>query len=123
MPSLVEKVASVVPREVGERVLCAAYVPGSRSSAGAAVIAVSDRHLYVAPRAAFLSRGAWRARPLGDVRIEPTSRGMLGLGPARGFEIFEDDASALVFELETRKEAQEFRRAFGPRLAPRAAGR
>jgi hypothetical protein len=119
MPTLVEKVASVVPREVGERVLCAAYVPGSRSSVGSAVIAVSDRHLYVAPRAAFLSRGAWRARPLGDVRIEPTSRGLLGLGPARGFEIFEDDASALTFELETRKEAQEFRKAFGPRLAPR----
>jgi hypothetical protein len=117
MPTLVEKIASVVPREVGERVLCAAYVPGSRSSVGSAVIAVSDRHLYVAPRAAFLSRGAWRARPLSDVRIEPAGRGLLGLGPARGFEIFEDDASALTFELETRKEAQEFRKAFGQRLA------
>jgi hypothetical protein len=116
MPSLVAKVASIVPREVGERVLCAAYVSGSRSSVGSAVIAVSDRQFYVAPRAAFLSRGAWRARHLGDVRIEASSTGLLGLGPARRFEVFEDDASALVFELETRKEAQEFRKALGPRL-------
>ncbi len=118
MPSLVAKVAAVVPRESGERVLCAAYVSGSRSSVGSAVIAVSDRHLYVAPRAAFLSRGAWRARSLGDVRIE-SSRGLLGLGSARRFEIFEDDSSALVFELETSKEAKEFRNAFGPRLVGR----
>jgi hypothetical protein len=119
MPSLVVKVASVVPRESGERVLCAAYVSGSRSSVGSAVIAVSDRHLYVAPRAAFLSRGAWRARSLGDVRIESRARGVLGLGPARRFEVFEDDAPALVFELETSKEAKEFRKALGPRVVGR----
>jgi hypothetical protein len=116
MPSLIAKIASVVPRESGERVLCAAYVSGAHSSVGSAVIAVSDRHLYVAPRAAFLSRGAWRARHLNDVRIESGSRSLLGLGSARRFEVFEDDASALVFELETSKEAKEFRKAFGPRL-------
>jgi hypothetical protein len=116
MPSLVAKITSVVPRESGERVLCAAYVSGARSSVGSAVIAVSDRHLYVAPRAAFLSRGAWRARRLNDVRIESGSRSLLGLGSGRRFEVFEDDASALVFELETSKEAKEFRKAFGPRL-------
>lgn len=116
MPSLVAKVASVVPRESGERVLCAAYVSGSRSSVGSAVIAVSDRHLYVAPRAAFLSRGAWRARRLSDIRIEARARGLLGLGSGRGFEVFEEEASALAFELETRKEAREFRNAFGSRI-------
>jgi hypothetical protein len=116
MPSLVAKVASIVPREVGERVLCAAYVSGSGSSIGSAVIAVSDLHLFSAPRAAFLSRGAWRARRLDGVRIESGSRGLLGLGSARRFEVFEEDASALVFELETRKEALAFRNAFGRRV-------
>ena len=119
MASLVSKVASIVPREVGERVLCAAYVSGSGSSIGSAVIAVSDRRLFIAPRAAFLSRGAWRARLLNDVRIESGSRGLLGPGSARRFEVFEADASALVFELETRKEAVAFRKAFGRRLLPR----
>jgi hypothetical protein len=119
MASLVSKVASIVPREMGEHVLCAAYVSGSGSSVGSAVIAVSDRHLFVAPRAAFLSRGAWRARRLDDVRIESGSQRSIGLTVARKFEVFEDDGSALVFELETRKEAQQFRKAFGRRLAPR----
>jgi hypothetical protein len=41
---------------------------------------------------------------------------LLGPGSGRRFEVFEDDASALVFELETSKEAKEFRKAFGPRL-------
>jgi len=119
MTSLVSKVASIVPREVGERVLCAAYVSGSGSSIGSAVVAVSDRHLFVAPRAAFLSRGAWRARRLDDVRIESGSRRSIGLAVARKFEVFEDDGSALVFELESRKEAQEFRKAFGRRVVPK----
>jgi hypothetical protein len=119
MASLVSKVAAIVPREVGERVLCAAYVSGSGSSIGSAVIAVSDRHLFIAPRAAFLSRGAWRARRLNDVRIESGSHGLLRPGSARRFEVFEEDASALVFELETRKEALAFRKAFGRRLLPR----
>jgi hypothetical protein len=118
MASLVSKVASIVPREVGERVLCAAYVSGSGSSIGSAVIAVSDRHLFIAPRAAFLSRGAWRAPLLNDVRIESGSRGLLGLGSVRRFEVFEEE-SALVFELESRQEALAFRKAFGRRLLPR----
>ena len=119
MASLVSKVTSIVPREMGEHILCAAYVSGSGSSVGSAVIAVSDRHLFIAPRAAFLSRGAWRARRLDDVRIESGSKRSIGLTVARKFEVFEDDGSALVFELETRKEAQQFRKAFGRRLAPK----
>jgi hypothetical protein len=120
MASLVSKVASIVPREAGEHVLCAAYVSGSGSSIGSAVVAVSDRHLFIAPRAAFMSRGAWRARRLDDIRIESGSRRSIGFAVRRRFEIFEDDGSALVFELETRKEAQEFQKAFGRRVVPRS---
>ena len=116
MTSLAVKVGEIVPRESGERVLCAAYVSGSRSSIGSAVIAVSDRNLYFAPRSAFLSRGAWRTRRLDDVRIESIARRSMGFGVARRFEILEEDGSAFFFELEQKKEAKEFRRAFGKRL-------
>ena len=116
MTSLVVKVGEIVPRESGERVLCAAYVSGSGSSIGSAVIAVSDRMLYFAPRSAFLSRGAWRTRRLDDVRIESVARRSKGFGVARRFEILEEDGSAFFFELEQKKEAKEFRRAFGKRL-------
>jgi hypothetical protein len=118
MTSLVAKVGSIVPRESGERVLCAAYVSGSGSSIGSAVIAVSDRHLFFAPRSAFLSRGAWRTRRLDDVRIESIARRSMGFGVARRFEVLEEDGSAFFFELEQKKEAKEFRRALGKRLAP-----
>jgi len=120
MTSLVAKVGSIVPRESGERVLCAAYVSGSGSSIGSAVIAVSDRHLFFAPRSAFLSRGAWRTRRLDDVRIESTARRSMGFAVARRFEVLDEDGSAFFFELEQKKEAKEFRRAFGRRLAPRS---
>jgi hypothetical protein len=119
MTSLVAKVGSIVPRESGERVLCAAYVSGSGSSIGSAVIAVSDRHLFFAPRSAFLSRGAWRTRRLDDVHIESGPRGALGLAVSRRFEVLDEDGSAFFFELEQKKEAMEFRRAFGRRLAPK----
>jgi hypothetical protein len=119
MTSLVAKVGSIVPRESGERVLCAAYVSGSGSSIGSAVIAVSDRNLYFAPRSAFLSRGAWRTRRLDEVRIESGSRGALGLAVSRRFEVLDEDGSAFFFELEQKKETKEFRRAFGRRLAPK----
>lgn len=115
MPSLVAKVGSVVPREPGERVLCAAYVSGVESSVGSAVIVVSDRQLFVAPRSAFLSRGAWRARRLDDVRIESSTRRSMGFTVAHRFEIFDADGSRLAFELEKKKEAQEFRRALARR--------
>jgi hypothetical protein len=119
LESLVAKVASVVPRESGERVLCAAYVSGSGSSIGSAVIAVTDRHLFFAPRSAFLSRGAWRTRRLDDVLIESSTRRSMGLPVARRFEVLDDDGSGLFFELEKKKEAAEFRRALGRRLIPR----
>jgi hypothetical protein len=117
MTSLVAKVGSIVPRESGERVLCAAYVSGSGSSIGSAVIAVSDRHLFFAPRSAFLSRGAWRTRRLDDVRIESSARRSISLAGARRFEVIDEDGYAFFFELEQRKEAAEFRKAFGRRLA------
>ena len=116
MPSLVAKVTSVVPRESGERVLCAAYVSGSRSSVGL------RRHRGVGSPS--LRRAAGRV-PVSRCVASPAPHrcphrvgltGLLGLGSARRFEVFEDDASALVFELETSKEAKEFRKAFGPRL-------
>jgi hypothetical protein len=119
LESLVAKVGDIVPRESGERVLCAAYVSGSGSSIGSAVIAVSDRHLFFAPRSAFLSRGAWRTRRLDEVRIESGSRRALGLGVSRRFEVLDDDGSAFFFELEQKKEASEFRRALGRRLVPK----
>jgi hypothetical protein len=119
MTPLVAKVGEIVPRESGERLLCAAYVSGSGSSIGSAVIAVSDRQLFFAPRSAFLSRGAWRTRRLDDVRIESGSRGVLGLGASRRFEVLDEDGSAFFFELDQRKEASEFRRAFARRLVPK----
>jgi hypothetical protein len=119
MTSLVSKVGEIVPRESGERLLCAAYVSGSGSSIGAAVIAVSDRQLFFAPRSAFLSRGAWRTRRLDDVRIESGSRGVLGLGASRRFEVLDEDGSAFYFELGENKEASQFRRALARRLVPK----
>jgi hypothetical protein len=116
MTSLVAKVGEIVPRESGERVLCAAYVSGKGSSIGSAVIAVSDRHLFFAPRSAFLSRGAWRTRRLDDVRVESIARRSMGFGVARRFEILEEDGSAFFFELGEKKAASEFRRALSRRL-------
>ena len=119
MTSLVAKVGAIVPRESGERLLCAAYVSGKGSSIGSAVIAVSDRHLFVAPRSAFLSRGAWRTRRLDDVRVESGARGLLGLGISHRFEVLDEDGSAFFFELGEKREASEFRRALARRLVPR----
>jgi hypothetical protein len=119
MTTLVVKIGSVVPRESGERMICAAYVSATESSIGSAVIAVSDRQLFFAPRSAFLSRGAWRTRRLDAVRIESSKRRSLGFPVAQRFEIFDADGSPLAFELGARKDAQEFRKAFGRRLAPR----
>jgi hypothetical protein len=118
MASLATKIASIVPLEQGERVLCAAYVSGAGSSIGSAVVAVSERRLFFAPRSAFLSRGAWRARHLDDVRIESSARRSVGFAVAHRFEIFDAEGSPLSFEFG-KKEAKEFRRAFGRRLVPR----
>jgi hypothetical protein len=118
MASLTAKVESIAPLESGERVLCAAYVSGGGSSIGSAVIAVSDRNLFFAPRSAFLSRGAWRARRLHDVRIESKARRSLGFAVAYRFEIFDAEGTQLSFELGKKQEAKEFRSAFGRRLAP-----
>jgi hypothetical protein len=119
MTSLVSKLEPFVPRESGERVLCAAYVSGKGSSIGSAVVAVSDRQVFFAPRSAFLSRGVWRSRRLDDVRVESSTRRSMGFPVAHRFEVFEDQGSALIFELGTKKEAKEFQRALGRRLAPR----
>jgi len=116
MASLVDKVGSLLPLESGERILCAAYVPASGTSIGSAVIAVSDRRLLFAPRSAFLSVGAWASRQLSDVRIK-SSRRRSGFTVTHRFEIVDADGSALVFEFE-RREAGDFRKAIGRRLAP-----
>lgn len=115
MASLIAKVGSTAPLEPGERILCAAYVSGTGSSIGPALIAVSDRRLLHAPRSAFLSRGAWRAQRLDEVRLEFGTRRTLGLAVAHRFVIVDADGSTLTFELE-KKEAGEFRRAFGRRM-------
>ena len=116
MTSLIAKVGSIAPLEPGERVLCAAYVSGTRSSIGAALVAVTDRRLLHAPRSAFLSRGAWRAKRLDEVQVELSTRRSLGLAAARTFEVVDADGFPITFELEKRKDAGEFRKAFERRL-------
>jgi hypothetical protein len=119
MTSLIAKVGSIAPLEPGERVLCAAYVSGTGSSIGAALIAVSDRRVLHAPRSAFLSRGAWRAKRLDEVRVESITRRSFGLASARRFEIIDADGFPLSFEIEKRKDARAFSDALGRRLVTR----
>lgn len=116
MASLVAKVGSIAPLEPGERVLCAAYVSGTGSSIGSALVAVSDRRLLHAPRSAFLARGSWRAQNLDDVRLEFSTRRSLGFVAAHRFVVIDADGFPLTFEIEQKKEAGEFRKAFGRRL-------
>jgi hypothetical protein len=119
MASLIAKVGAIAPLEPGERVLCAAYVSGTRSSIGAALIAVSDRRLLHAPRSAFHSRGAWRAKRLDEIRVGSRTRRSLGLAAAHQFEIIDVDGSGMAFELENRKDARAFNEALGRRLVAR----
>jgi hypothetical protein len=119
MASLIGKVGAIAPLEPGERVLCAAYVAGTRSSIGAALIAVSDRRLLHAPRSAFHSRGAWRAMRLEEIRVESRTRRSLGLAAGHQFEIVGVDGSGMAFELDKRKDA----RAFNDALAGRSVAR
>jgi hypothetical protein len=116
MTSLVAKVGSIAPLEPGERILCAAYVSGTTSSIGAALIAVTDRRLLHAPRSGFLSRGAWRAKRLDEVRVESSTRRSLGLAAAHRFEVVDAEGFPITFELEKRRDAGEFRKAFERRL-------
>jgi hypothetical protein len=120
MDPLIAKVRAIAPLEPGERVLCAAYVSGTRSSIGAALIAVSDRRLLHAPRSAFHSRGAWRAMRLDGIRVESRARRSLGLAAARQFEIIGVDGSGMAFELENRKDARAFNGALGRCLVVRS---
>jgi hypothetical protein len=119
MTSLIAKVGSIAPLEPGERILCAAYVSGTTSSMGAALVAVTDRRFLHAPRSAFLSRGAWRGKRLDEVRVESTARRSFGLGSGRRFEIIDADGFPLSFELEKRNDARAFTDALGRRLATR----
>jgi hypothetical protein len=116
MASLIAKVGSSAPLEPGERILCAAYVSGTGSSIGSALVAVSDRRLLHAPRSAFLSRGAWLAQNLDDVRLEFSTRRSLGFAAAHRFVVVDADGFPLSFEIEQKKEAGEFRKAFGRRF-------
>jgi hypothetical protein len=116
MTSLIAKVGSIAPLEPGERVLCAAYVSGTGSSIGAALVAVTDRRLLHAPRSAFLSRGAWRAKRLEEVQVESSTRRSLGFAAARRFAVVDADGFPITFELAKRKDASEFRKAFERRL-------
>ena len=119
MTSLIAKVGSIAPLEPGERILCAAYVSGTTSSIGAALVAVTDRRFLHAPRSAFLSRGAWRAKRLDEVRVESSVRRSFGLASGRRFEIIDADGFPLSFELEKRNEARAFTDALGRRLVAR----
>ena len=116
MTSLAAKVGPVVPCESGERILCAAYVSGKESTIGSVVVAVSDRHVFFAPRSAFLSRGAWRSKRLDEVRIESSTRRSLGIPVAHRFDVFDADGSPFAFEIETKKDAREFRKALRRRM-------
>jgi hypothetical protein len=116
MATLIAKVGSIAPLEPGERILCAAYVSGAGSSIGPALVAVSDRRILHAPRSAFHSRGSWRAQYLEDVRLEFSTRRSMGLAAAHRFVVLDADGFPLTFELEQKKEAGEFRKAFGRRL-------
>jgi hypothetical protein len=108
MTSLIAKVGSAAPLEPGERILCAAYVSGTGSSIGSALVAVSDRRLLHAPRSAFLSRGAWRAQRLDEVRVESSTRRSFGIAAAHRFAIIDAEGFPLSFELEKRKDARAF---------------
>jgi hypothetical protein len=119
MSSLIAKVGSIAPLEPGERILCAAYVSGTGSSIGSALIAVSDRRLLHAPRSAFLSRGAWCAKRLDEVRVVSSTRRSMGLAAAHRFAIEDADGFPLTFELESRKDARAFRDALGRRSVAR----
>jgi hypothetical protein len=116
MTSLVAKVGSIAPLEPGERVLCAAYVSGTGSSIGAVLIAVTDRRLLHAPRSSFLSRGAWRVQRLDEVRVESSTRRSLGLAAAHHFQVVDSEGFPITFELEKRRDAGEFWKAFERRL-------
>jgi hypothetical protein len=119
MTSLIAKVGSIAPLEPGERILCAAYVSGATSSIGAALIAVTDRRFLHAPRSAFLSRGAWRAKRLDEVRVESSTRRSLGLAGSHRFQVVDVDGFPITFELETRKDAKAFSDALGRRQVTR----
>jgi hypothetical protein len=119
MSSLIAKVGSIAPLEPGERILCAAYVSGTTSSIGAALVAVTDRRFLHAPRSAFLSRGAWRAKRLDEVRVESTTRSSLGLAASRRFALVDADGFSITFELEKRRDARAFSDALGRRVVTR----
>jgi hypothetical protein len=119
MATLIAKVGAIAPLEPGERILCAAYVSGTSSSIGAALIAVSDRRLLHAPRSAFHTRGAWHAKRLDEIRVESRTRRSMGLAAARQFEIIGVDGPDMVFKLENRKDARAFNDALGRRLVAR----
>jgi len=147
MSSLVAKVGSVVPIEPGERLLAAAYVPaigrlGSGASGnqvlrrrrpgeptrsgekmGPSVVAVSDRRFLFAPRSAFLSASSWRARRLEDVRVEVSRRRSVGFVVAHRSEVLDAEGTPVMFELDRKKDAEDFRRAFARRLVRHGTGR
>ena len=144
--SLVAKVGSVVPIEPGERLLAAAYVPaigkgpdasGNRvirrhqpaepttpgERMGPSVVAVSNRRFLFAPRSAFLSASSWRTRRLEDVRVQVSKRRSLGFVVGHRFEILPTDGMPVTFELDQKKDAATFRKAFERRLVHHGAGR
>ena len=119
MASLISKVGAIAPLEPGERVLCAAYVTGTRSSIGAAL----DRRVGspAPPRPAVrlpLTRSLAREAPRRDPRrvAHPAS---LGFAAAHQFEIIGVDGSGMAFELENRKDAKAFNDALARRLVTR----
>jgi hypothetical protein len=127
MATLVEKIGSTLPLEPGERILCAAFVrsiastrgPNSERARGPSIVAVSNRRLLFAPKTAFLSVGAWEERRLEQARVESGTRRSLGFPVRYWFEVTEPGRTPRVFDVE-RKEAKEFRAAFGRRAVAKA---
>jgi hypothetical protein len=116
MASLVDRIRPVVLLEGGERLLCAAYARSTAGpTVGPAIVAVSDRRLLIAPRSAFLSASAWTRRPLGEIRVVTAPRARFGMVVGRRFEMLDSAGTSVVFEVEHRKDAGEFQKAFARR--------
>lgn len=106
MASLVDKIRPVALLEQGERLVCASF--GRSPAVGRSIVAVSDRRLFIAPRSAFLSSGAWARRRLEELRVVTTPRTRFGMVVGRRFELLDDAGESVVFEVDDPKDARAF---------------
>lgn len=112
MASLLDKIRPVALLEPGERLVCASFVIARVGpTVGPSVIAVSDRRLFVAPRSAFLSSGAWTRRRLEEIRLVASPRRSFGVFRSRRFEMLDGTDAEIVFEVDEPKAASALRAA------------